>query len=287
MYSLYEIEDIKLLLNKYGFKISKSLGQNFIINRNVCPSMVDQSGVIETTGVIEVGSGLGILTCEIAKRAKKVVSFELDSGLIPILSETTADYGNVKIINRDVLKTDLNDLIRVEFGDCSDVRVCSNLPYYATSPILMKFLEEINVNSLTLMVQKEAANRICAVPGSRSCGAISLAVRYYSKPKILFSVGRNDFFPVPKVDSSVIKIDKVFGESNEVIDKDTFFRVVRATFMYRRKTLLNSLSTEFGCEKKKIAKVLLDSAIPEVSRPEQLSFRDFVKLSNSIYDGIV
>lgn len=288
MYNLYSVRDINLLLSKYDFRFSKGLGQNFISSPHLCPKIVSKSGISKDSGVIEIGPGIGVLTCEIATIARKLVSIEIDKRLLPILFETTSKYNNIKIINDDILKIDLNNLISSEFTGFSDIRVCANLPYYITSEIVMKLLEEENkINSMTLMVQKEAADRICALPGTRVCGALSVAIRYYADSEILFNVSRRCFIPSPKVDSCVIKITKNSKNSSDIIDKRTFFRVVRASFSKRRKTIVNSLSKEFRFNKGIICNILHDLNIPDVSRPEQLSFVNFANLSNSIYNWIV
>lgn len=288
MCNLYSVKDINLLLNKYNFCFSKGLGQNFISSPHLCPKIVSKSGITEKTGVIEIGPGIGVLTREIASRAKKVVSVEIDKRLLPILSDTVSFYDNVKIINNDILKVNINGLIQDEFRGFEDIKVCANLPYYITSAVIMKLLEEdSDITSMTLMVQREAADRICALPGSRECGALSLAIRYYADSEILFKVSRSCFIPSPKVDSSVIKITKNSKNSANIIDKNTFFRTVKSSFSQRRKTVVNSLSSEFALNKDSLNMILCDLNISLKSRPEQLSFVDFGRLSNSIYDRII
>ncbi len=288
MCNLYSVKDINLLLNKYNFCFSKGLGQNFISSPHLCPKIVSKSGITEKTGVIEIGPGIGVLTREIASRAKKVVSVEIDKRLLPILSDTVSFYDNVKIINNDILKVNINGLIQDEFRGFEDIKVCANLPYYITSAVIMKLLEEdSDITSMTLMVQREAADRICALPGSRECGALSLAIRYYADSEILFKVSRSCFIPSPKVDSSVIKITKNSKNSANIIDKNTFFRTVKSSFSQRRKTVVNSLSSEFALKKDSLNMILCDLNISLKSRPEQLSFVDFGRLSNSIYDRII
>lgn len=288
MYDLYKIKDIKNLLQKYNFKFSKGLGQNFISNRYLCPKIVSKCDISAQTGIIEIGPGVGILTCELAEKAKKVVSVEIDKNLLPILRETTSQYNNIKFINEDILKINLKELISSEFDEFLDLKVCSNLPYYITSQVIIKLLEsETRISSLILMVQKEAAERICALPGSRECGSISLFVQYYADAEILFNVSKGNFIPIPKVDSSVIKITKNPQKSLNIKDKNIFFRVVKSTFLHRRKVILNSLNKEFNIDKDEISKILSFCGISKFSRPEQLSFDSFVNLSNSIYDRII
>ncbi|HCB91211.1 MAG TPA: ribosomal RNA small subunit methyltransferase A, partial [Ruminococcaceae bacterium] len=203
---LADIGTLKSLLRRHGFRFSRSLGQNFIVDPAVCPRMAALCGAGKTSGALEIGPGVGVLTRELAARAAKVVAVELDRGLEPVLAETLAGLPNVKTVWGDVLKIDLAALLREEFAGMS-VYVCANLPYYITSPVILRFLEErLPVSALTVMVQKEAAQRLCAGPGTRSCGAVSAAVRYYSEPEVLFPVPRSCFFPVPKVDSAVIRL---------------------------------------------------------------------------------
>ena len=207
MQNLSNIGVIKDILNRHGFTFSKGLGQNFLINPSVCPRMAEMGNAQPGWGVIEIGTGFGVLTVELAQRADKVVCIEIDSRLLPILDETLADFDNIKIINEDVLKVDLQKLIAEEFPGMN-VAICANLPYYITSPIIMTILEaKLPIASLTVMVQKEAAQRICAAPGSREVGAVSIAVQYYAQPKVLFPVSRGSFMPAPDVDSAVIRLD--------------------------------------------------------------------------------
>ena len=198
---------IKELLQRHGFSFSKALGQNFIINPSVCPRMAELGGVAPGVGVLEIGPGFGVLTAELCRRAEKVVAVELDDRLPPILAETLAEFHNVTIVPGDVMELDLSALIAEHFAGMPVV-VCANLPYYITSPVIMRLLEQpLPIRSLTVMVQKEAAQRITAAPGTRECGAISAAVWYYSTPKLLFSVSRGSFLPAPAVDSAVIRLD--------------------------------------------------------------------------------
>ena len=280
MENLSDIKVIKKILSSFGFKFSKSLGQNFIVDDLVCPQMAENLTGNKNSGVIEIGPGIGVLTIELAKRFKKVVSVEIDKRLIPILKETTAEFENVKIINGDILKTDLKKLIETEFENYEEINICANLPYYITSEILMYILEneKINVNSLVLMLQKEAAERICAQPGSRQSGAISLAVRYYGEPEILFPVNKGCFVPVPKVDSCVIKINLKNTNSKIIKDKTKFFKVVKAAFSQRRKNIVNSLGSGLGKSKDEIKNILNSAGINPNFRAEQLTFEDFSKI---------
>lgn len=280
---LTDVSIIKSLLSKHGFNFSKSLGQNFLIDPYVCPQMVELGGVDNTVGVIEIGSGIGVLTAELCKMAKKVVSIELDAKLIPILKETLVEYTNVKIINDDALKIDLHNLIKEEF-DGMDVVVCANLPYYITSPVLMHLLESrLAVKSITVMVQKEAAVRICAEPGNRVAGSISYAVNYYSQPKVIFDVPFTSFMPRPKVDSCVIRLDVRDKPPVNTLDEKLFFRCIHASFNQRRKTILNGLSAGLKLPKETIILALDKSDISQQQRGEKLTLQDFARLSDNIF----
>lgn len=194
---LTNIGTIKTLFEKHGFSFSKSLGQNFLINPSVCPRIAELGGCRKGTAAVEIGTGIGVLTKELAERADKVLAVEIDEGLRPILAETLSEYANVEIIFADVLKTDLRALFAEKLGGFSEIVVCANLPYYITSPVIMKLLEErLPIRSITVMVQREAAQRICALPGERECGAITAAIRYYCRPEVLFRVNRGAFFPL-------------------------------------------------------------------------------------------
>lgn len=283
MKKLSDISNIKDILSRHGFKISKALGQNFLINPSVCPRMAQACLADKNSGVIEIGPGIGVLTQELAQVAGKVVAIELDKRLLPVLDETLANFDNVKVINDDILKTDLNSLIRDEFGS-TEVSVCANLPYYITSPVIMKLLESrLPIKALTVMVQREAAQRICAEPCSRDVGAVSIAVRYYAEPEILFRVSPGSFMPAPKVESAVIRLNIRKRPCVEVKDEKTFFSVVKAAFSQRRKTLVNSLSSGLSVEKSQIAAVLEELCLPANIRAEQLSMRQFADIADKIY----
>ncbi len=275
---------IREILSRHGFHFSKALGQNFIINPSVCPKMAEMAGAAPGVGVIEIGTGVGVLTAELASRADKVVAIELDKRLLPVLEETLADYHNIRVINEDVLKVDLQSVIDEEFAGM-DVIVCANLPYYITSPILMALLEQhLPIRSITVMVQKEAAQRITALPGTRAAGAISLAVRYYSEPQVLFSVSRGSFLPAPDVDSAVIRLDLLEHPPIEIHEESCFFKVVKASFSQRRKTLSNSLASGLSIPKQQAAQLLETAGIPANARAEQLSMEQFGALANAYYE---
>lgn len=281
--NLTDINTIKSILDRHGFKFSKSLGQNFLINPSVCPRMADSCGASDQTGVIEVGPGIGVLTCELAKRAKKVVSIELDSRLLPILKETLSEYENIDVINDDILKADLKKIIDERFSGMN-VSVCANLPYYITSPVIMHLLESrLPITSLTVMVQKEAAKRLCAVPGSKDCGAVSYAVSYYSNPKILFDVSSGSFMPRPKVDSCVINLEIRKDPPIEIKNEKLFFKIIHASFQQRRKTILNAVSSGIGMNKDELTEALNQAGIGVNERGEKLNLEQFARLSDAVF----
>ena len=281
MKRLSDIGTIKDILSRHGFTFSKALGQNFLINPSVCPRMASCSGAGKGVGVIEVGPGIGVLTNELCQLADKVVAVELDKRLLPVLDETLAEYDNIKVVNADVLELDLNQLIKDEF-DGLEVVVCANLPYYITSPVIMKLLEDrLPISAITVMVQKEAAQRICAEVGSRMSGAVTVSVNYYAKPQMLFGVSAGSFMPAPKVDSEVIRLD-ILKEPPVQADEGLFFAVVRAAFSQRRKVISNSLSAGLGKSKEEILAVLEAANVPPTARAEKLSLEDFAAIANAI-----
>lgn len=279
MQRLSDISTIRAVLEKNGFHFSKALGQNFLINPSVCPRMAALSGAADCAGAVEVGPGIGVLTWELSQVAKKVVSIELDKRLLPVLDETLADCDNVKILNADVMKLDLRRMIEEEFPG-GEVAVCANLPYYITSPVIMRLLEErLPVTSITVMVQKEAAERLCAHPGERACGAVSAAVWYYAEPEILFQVSRGSFMPAPNVDSAVIRLCIRRTPPVEVADEPFFFRVVRAAFAQRRKTAVNSIANTLGRSKQAVAAAFDAAGVPQNARAEALTLEGFAALT--------
>ncbi|WP_164173949.1 16S rRNA (adenine(1518)-N(6)/adenine(1519)-N(6))-dimethyltransferase RsmA [Ruminococcus flavefaciens] len=277
--NLTNIGTVKDILGRHGFSFSKGLGQNFIINPEICPKIAENGNAQAGFGVLEIGTGIGVLTAELAKRADKVTAVEIDSRLLPILAETLEEFDNVKIINEDVMKCDLHKLIAEEFGGLR-VAVCANLPYYITSPIIMMLLENrLPIESITVMVQKEAAQRLCAKVGTRDSGAITVGVNYYGTVKKLFDVSRGSFMPAPNVDSAVIRIDL---NTEHRLDEDSerfFFKVVKAGFSQRRKTLANSLSSVMGIPKEKAYSALKGLGLPEAARIEQLDMEQLIALS--------
>lgn len=278
--NLSDINTVRFLLQKNGFSFKKSLGQNFLINPDVCPEMA-KAACDKQTGVIEIGPGIGVLTTELSAAAKQVVAIELDERLEKILPVTLADCENVEIIYGDVMKIDLRKLISEKFSDCENVAVCANLPYYITSPIVMSLLESrLPVDNITVMVQKEAASRLCAVVGTREAGAVSAAVSYYSQPEILFEVGRESFMPPPKVDSAVIKLKIREKPPVNVKDEKAFFKLVKCCFAQRRKTLVNTVSNTSGTDKAVLRNALAALGLSETVRGEQLSLEQLAALSN-------
>lgn len=282
MLELTDIGTIKALLARHGFHFSKALGQNFIVNPSVCPRMADESGIDSESGVIEIGAGIGVLTAELAKRAKKVVCIELDSKLLPILDETLADFDNIEIINADVLKTDLAALIEEKFGGMP-VYVCANLPYYITSPVIMTLLESrLPLKAVTVMVQREAAQRLCAPVGSRLSGAVTVAVDYYAEARKLFDVSSGSFMPAPKVDSSVIRLDIREKPGIEVSDEKLFFSMVHAAFSQRRKTASNSISSGMGIPKAVVAEAIERCGFPPSVRAESMTAEQLAALCEAL-----
>lgn len=281
MAQLTDISYIKDLLSRHGFSFSKKLGQNFLINPSVCPKMAQMCGADKQSGVLEIGPGIGVLTKELASVANKVVAIELDDRLPPVLAETLCDFDNVKIVSGDVMKLDLPALLQQEFGDMP-IHVCANLPYYITSPILMLLLESrLPIEDITVMVQKEAAIRLCAAPGTRDCGAVSLAVQYYAEPTRLFGVSRGSFMPAPNVDSEVIRLTVRKTPPFSVNDEKRLFSIIRAAFGQRRKTLQNALTTA-GYTKETIAAACTAAGIPVTARAEQLTLEQFASLTNHL-----
>lgn len=282
MKSLSDPGTIKEVLARHGFQFSKALGQNFLINPGVCPRMAAECGADRCAGVIEVGPGFGVLTQELSQVAKKVVAVELDRRLFPVLEETLADCSNVELVEGDILKLDLRKLINEKFGG-EEVCVCANLPYYITSPVVMGLLESgLPLKSITVMVQKEAAQRICAPPGSRNCGAVSASVWYHSQPRLLFEVGRGSFLPSPKVDSAVIRLELRGSPSVRVEDEKLFFQISRAAFAQRRKTAANSLSSTGKFAKMQVEQALEAVGAEKNIRAERLTLEQLAGLSNEL-----
>ncbi len=280
--NLTNIGTVKDILSRHGFNFSKGLGQNFLINPDVCPRIAENGNAREGFGVLEIGTGIGVLTKELALRADKVAAVEIDTRLMPVLDETLAEFDNIKIYNEDVMKCDLHKLIQDEFSGLK-VAVCANLPYYITSPVIMLLLESrLPIESITVMVQKEAAQRLCAAVGTRESGAITVGVNYYGKVKQLFQVSRGSFMPSPNVDSAVIRIDLTNEHRLDEEEEKFFFKVVKAGFSQRRKTIANSLSSNMGASKEKIYSALRETGLSENSRIEQLSMEQLIAFSKAL-----
>ncbi len=280
--NLADINTLKSLLLKEGFSFKKSLGQNFLIDETVCPKMAENS-CNDNTGVLEIGPGVGVLTRELSKRAKKVVAIELDERLKKILPKTLGDLDNVEVIFGDAMKLDLRKIIEEHFEDCESVSVCANLPYYITSPIIMMLLEsKLPINSITVMVQKEAADRLCAEVGSRDAGAVTVAVTYYAKKEILFTVDRSSFMPPPNVDSAVIKLNIRPEPPIMVSDEKRFFSFVKSAFAQRRKTLVNTVCNTQNIPKEKLRNILASLKIKETVRGEELTMEELAQISEML-----
>lgn len=280
--NLSDKKTIESVLRKHGFSFKKSLGQNFLINPDVCPQMAE-AACNKYMGVLEIGPGIGVLTKELSKTAKKVVAIELDERLKKVLPETLSDCNNVEVIFGDAMKLDLHEIIKEKFADCDGVCVCANLPYYITSPIVMMLLEsKLPIENITVMVQKEAAERLCATVGSRESGAVTVAVNYYAQAEILFEVDRYSFMPAPNVDSAVIKLNIRKTPEIELKDEKKFFTLVKAGFAQRRKTFLNTVSNTTNYSKDRLRDALNKIGVSETVRTEQLTMQQLADLSNNI-----
>lgn len=287
MEDLWNIGTVKAVMERHGVTFSKTLGQNFLVNPSVCPKIAQMGNAKKGFGVLEIGTGIGVLTNELAKGADKVVAVEIDSRLIPVLEETLAEYDNVKIINEDIMKLDLARLIKEEFEGL-EVAVCANLPYYITSPVIMALLEQrLPIKTITVMVQKEAGTRLCAKMGTREMGAVTVAINYFARAKILFSVSRGSFMPQPNVDSCVVQFTLRDSTPEGVSDEKFFFTVVRGAFSQRRKTLCNSVSSALGADKATVMKAIDLSGLDPSVRPEKLSMEQMITFSENLRKMIV
>ncbi|MCT2346761.1 16S rRNA (adenine(1518)-N(6)/adenine(1519)-N(6))-dimethyltransferase RsmA [Niallia taxi] len=279
----------KAILEKHGFSFKKSLGQNFLIDTNILRNIVDHAELSESSGAIEVGPGIGALTEQLAKRAKKVVAYEIDQRLLPILSETLEPYPNAKVIHSDVLKANVKEMIEQEFAGIDDIMLVANLPYYVTTPIIMKILEEnLPLRGIVVMLQKEVADRISAKPSTKEYGSLSIAIQYYTVPEVVMIVPKTVFVPQPNVDSAVIRLTIRQKPLVEVKSEEFFFRVTRASFAQRRKTILNNLTSQLdnGKEKKEaILSALQTAGIEPSRRGESLSIEEFAALSDALYES--
>ena len=278
---LYEPSTIKKIREEYGFRFSKSLGQNFLTDKNIIDEIVDGAGIGQEDTVLEIGPGIGVITYEAAQLAKKVIAVEIDKSLLPILAETLSEYDNVKVINEDILKLDINKLIEDE--GMENVKIMGNLPYYITTPIIMKILEEgVKASSITIMMQKEVADRIKAGPGTKAYGALSVAVQYYCTVDKVASVPRSVFVPQPNVDSVVLRLNIRSEKSVKLDNEKLFFDCVKAGFGQRRKTLLNSLQKVNGVDKNIVMQSLASAGIEESRRAETLTIEEFALIANEV-----
>lgn len=283
---LYAPSTIQQIRERHNFQLSKSLGQNFITDKSIIERIVEGADIGANDLVIEIGPGIGVLTAEAAKACARVVAIEIDKKLIPILSETLQEYDNIKVINQDILKTDLNEIINAERDAGSftgKVKIIGNLPYYITTPIIMGILEKgVAADSITIMMQKEVADRIKAKPGGKIYGAISVAVQYYCTVEQVASVPKEVFIPRPKVDSAVLKLCIREKRPVELIDERIFFACIKAGFGQRRKTLLNSLTGVSGLSRDDMKSVLGQADIDPVRRAETLSIEEFAAIANEV-----
>ena len=278
----------KEILEKHGFSFKKSLGQNFLIDPNILRNITKYAELTKEHGAIEIGPGIGALTENLARASKKVVAYEIDQRLFPILDDTLAPYDNVKIIHNDVLKADVGQMIEEEFAGVNDIMVVANLPYYVTTPIIMKLLEEhLPIRGLVVMLQKEVAERISAKPGTKEYGSLSIAIQYFTRAEVVMIVPKTVFMPQPNVDSAVIRLLKRDEPAVKVKDESFFFTITRLSFAQRRKTLLNNLTNGLpnGKEKKESIVHALDRAgIDPTRRGETLSLEEFARLSDELFD---
>ena len=273
------------ILQKHHFSFQKKFGQNFLIDGNILGKIVDAAQITEDDCVLEIGPGIGTMTQYLAERAKSVIAVEIDKNLIPILHETLSSYDNVKVVHGDVLKVDIDSIVQEENGG-KPIKVVANLPYYITTPIIMALFENhIALRSITIMVQKEVADRMQAAPGSKDYGALSLAVRYYAKPEIIMKVPASCFMPRPNVDSAVIRLTRYEKPLVEAVDESWLFAVIRASFNQRRKTLLNGLSNagNLGVSKENVAEIIARMGLPSTVRGETLTLEQFAELSNCLF----
>ena len=288
---IYSPAAIRRIGEKHGFRNAKSLGQHFLTDKGVIDEVVDAAEIGPEDLVLEIGPGFGTLTSVAAERAGRVIAVEIDKQLIPILGVTLGQYDNIEVINRDVLKTDITDVIedaRKRFPWIRDVKIIGNLPYYITTPIIMKLIEGgVPCSSITVMMQKEVADRICSPPGKKTYGALSIAVQYYCEVTEVCHVPREMFMPAPKVDSTVLRLDVRREKPVELLNEKLFFVCVKAGFSQRRKTLLNCLTGLRGMEKDEVRKVLEKAGIDPVRRAETLTIDEFAKIANDVERGSV
>ncbi|MDW4524820.1 16S rRNA (adenine(1518)-N(6)/adenine(1519)-N(6))-dimethyltransferase RsmA [Rossellomorea marisflavi] len=276
----------KEILEKHGFSFKKSLGQNFLIDPNILRNITDHAGLSKETAAIEIGPGIGALTEHLARTSGKVVAFEIDQRLIPILEDTLSPYDNVTIVNQDVLEADVASIIETELAGYEDIMVVANLPYYVTTPIILKLLmERLPIRGICVMLQKEVGDRISARPGTKAYGSLSIAIQYYTEAEMVMTVPKSVFMPQPNVDSAVIRLTKRSVPPVQVQDEDFLFTVSRASFAQRRKTILNNLTSQLpqGKEKKDlILEALSKAGVNPTRRGETLSIEEFGNLSDAL-----
>lgn len=278
---LYETSYIKDIRNRYGFRFSKSLGQNFLTDKSIIDEIIEGADIGPEDTVIEIGPGIGVITREAARLAKRVIAVEIDKNLIPILDETLAGLDNVKIINEDILKLDTKQLVSGEKPE--NIKIMGNLPYYITTTIIMKLLEEgVKAESITIMMQKEVADRIRALPGTKAYGALSVAVQYYCTAEKILDVPRSAFVPQPNVDSAVLRLFMRREKPAALTDEKLFFKCVKAGFSQRRKTLLNSMQVLKGTDRDLIRDSLEAAGIDPARRAETLTIEEFAKIANEV-----
>ena len=274
---------IKDIAERFGFSFSKGLGQNFLLDESVLAKIVEAADIED--GVLEVGPGFGVLTKRLCETGKKVVSVEVDRRLIPVLDYTLAEFDNVKIIEKDILTTDVAELISTEFGG-GKISVAANLPYYITTPIITKLIEEkLPLKNIVVMVQREVAERIAAKPGKKDYGAISVLCQYYTNPRIVTIVPAGSFYPAPKVDSAVLCMEVCSEPNVKTKDEALFFKVVKAAFAQRRKTLLNCLASGFSCDKSALTEILESVNIASNVRGEKLELSEFAKIADAFFNA--
>ncbi|MGN7410545.1 16S rRNA (adenine(1518)-N(6)/adenine(1519)-N(6))-dimethyltransferase RsmA [Sporosarcina sp. SAFN-010] len=278
----------KEILEKHGFSFKKSLGQNFLIDPNILKNIIYHAGIDKRSGVIEIGPGIGALTEHIARAAGKVVAYEIDDRLLPVLEDTLSPYSNVTVIHQDILDVDLNAAIEEQFSDVDEVTVVANLPYYVTTPIIMKFLMgKVPIERMVIMMQHEVADRITAVPGTKAYGSLSIAIQYYMDAEVSMVVPRTVFMPQPNVESAVLRLSRKAQPPASVINEEFLFQVARGSFVQRRKTILNNLQTSLPqgkAKKEAIIAALTEAGIDPVRRGETLSIEEFANLSNALYE---
>ena len=276
-------EETKFLMKKYQISANKNLGQNFLIDENVIQNIIDSAQIDENDFVIEIGPGLGTLTSQLVEKADKVIAIELDQKMVKILQERFSLYSNFQLLNEDVLKVDLKTLIEKENTQKCPVKIVANLPYYITTPIIMKLLEEkLPIQNITVMVQKEVADRLTAIPGEKNTGAITYCVYYYCEPKQVRLVPNTSFIPEPKVNSEVIQLNIRQNLPVQLKNETVFFKIVKASFMQRRKTLLNGLTNAGIISKERMREILNKMQLPETVRGEDLSIEQFAQIANEL-----